>query len=150
MESLRVLRWCRDIQIERIRQLVLHERDQQSLSPNGWKEILALLAINEQIRKADNQPHHADFAESSERPVPEELQSSTDGHKKNIKSLDHVDRTLLREASEAMQEIRKQIEKEFSKEKDHDSDAEKNSPGDEKRFDESRSNDESRGPDNIP
>jgi len=115
-----VLRWCRDIQIDRIRQLILHERDQQRLSPNGWKEILALLAISGEILKCDDA-----LPVGSEEPMQSE---SSEDLLNKIKNLDHVDRSLLREASE---KVRERIEQELNTEKCDDCNIKKNSPTDE-------------------
>jgi hypothetical protein len=93
-DPMQVARWCLEIQIQRVRHLLAREKDQQKLMSNGWREIFALLTINDQIRKSE-----AEVPRVSSHPIDGTQEREPKNGANNLfSSLDHIDRDLIREA----------------------------------------------------
>jgi hypothetical protein len=95
-DAMKVILWCREAQLHRVRQLLRDERERQKLTPNGWREVVALLVINEQIRKYELEA----FRARSDSAGKSAEQNSSAESFTGISSLDHIDRSLFREVIE--------------------------------------------------
>jgi len=81
------------IQMERISQLRISEKVSRRLAPNGWREILTLVKLLEEIEK-----HGSTSSRTLEEGHAAEQPPAATDITSSLKDLDHVDRQLLREA----------------------------------------------------